>query len=434
MPLVTLLPLAYFKMPESVAWLASRGRMEEARALSERTGVPLPEPARSSNAVESINGNKVPAHQDKVGFAGLFSSYYLFPTIILGMMSAIGLMLVYSLNTWLPEIMLRAGFDAKGSLSFLAVLNGGSLFGALLASRAADRFGPKPVVAACFAIGAVALVLLTLGFPLAALLLIVAIVGLGTSGTQTLIYGFVANYYRTNVRAAGVAWCAGFGRLGGIGGPVLGSFLIGANLPLDAIFYVLGGIGIVGVLLTLLVPMSRSSHEVHRTQVVQRPHSPAPAAVVGEAAPVLYKKILLAIDATRPEEVKQALERASQLGLMTRAKFHVLHIARSHTIPGLGGGLEASEVENMNRQAVQDFLDRLAEAGVDAQGEIICATEYEIPSIIMLRARVLGVDLLVLKDQVNRSGNSLLQTSVAEQIMQHRPPFSILLARPFAAA
>ena len=41
--MVTLLPLAYFKMPESVAWLASRGRMEEARAMSERTGVPMPE-------------------------------------------------------------------------------------------------------------------------------------------------------------------------------------------------------------------------------------------------------------------------------------------------------------------------------------------------------------------------------------------------------
>lgn len=125
--------------------------------------------------------------------------------------------------------MLRAGFNAKGSLSFLAVLNGGSLFGALAASYAADRLGPKPVVAACFAIGATALVLLTQGFPLAAQLVIVAVVGLGPSGTQTLIYGFVANYYRTNVRAAGVAWCAGFGRLGGIGGPVLGSSLIGAG-------------------------------------------------------------------------------------------------------------------------------------------------------------------------------------------------------------
>ena len=104
--------------------------------------------------------------------------------------------------------------------------------------------------------------LLTLNFPLAALLAIVAIVGLGTSGTQTLIYGFVANYYRTNVRAAGVAWCAGFGRLGGIGGPLLGSLLISTGLKLDSIFYILAGIGLLGVLLTLLVPMSRSSHEL----------------------------------------------------------------------------------------------------------------------------------------------------------------------------
>lgn len=33
LPLVTLLPLAYFKMPESVAWLAARGRLEEKRRI-----------------------------------------------------------------------------------------------------------------------------------------------------------------------------------------------------------------------------------------------------------------------------------------------------------------------------------------------------------------------------------------------------------------
>src|SRR5437867_327550 len=199
LPLVTLLPLAYFKMPESVAWLASRGRLAEARAISKRTGIEIP------GAVPTGAGEVVPVTAGKAGFAGLFSGAYIFPTILLGLMSATGLVLVYSLNTWLPELMLRAGFNAKGSLSFLLVLNGGSLLGALAASRVADRFGPKPVVASCFAIGAAALVLLTLGLPLAALLAIVAIVGLGTSGTQTLIYGFVANYYRTNVRAAGVA-------------------------------------------------------------------------------------------------------------------------------------------------------------------------------------------------------------------------------------
>ena len=252
LPMVTLLPLAYFKMPESVAWLAARGRIQEARALSERTGVPIP------TAPTTHNSSSIEA-TGKSGFAGLFSSHYLLPTLVLGCMSATGLLLVYSLNTWLPELMLRAGYNAKGSLSFLAVLNGGSLFGALAASRAADRFGPKPVVAASFATGAAALVVLTFNFQLAALLAIVAVVGLGTSGTQTLIYGFVANYYRTNVRAAGVAWCAGFGRIGGIGGPMLGSFLIGAGLELDYIFYILAGLGLLGVVLTLLVPMSRSA-------------------------------------------------------------------------------------------------------------------------------------------------------------------------------
>ncbi|HKE38691.1 MAG TPA: MFS transporter [Casimicrobiaceae bacterium] len=261
LPLVTLLPLAYFKMPESVAWLAARGRFDEARAISRRTGVEVPE------ILPSAGGSAAPVGEGKAGFAGLFSKIYAIPTLLLGLMSATGLVLVYSLNTWLPELMLRAGFNAKGSLSFLLVLNGGAVIGALAGSRVADRFGPKPVVATCFLIGAISIALLTLKVPLGVLLAVVAIVGLGTSGTQTLIYGFVANYYRTNVRGAGVAWCAGFGRLGGVGGPLLGGFLIGAGVALDAIFYVLAGIGVLGVLLTLLVPAARGSLELHSTAI-----------------------------------------------------------------------------------------------------------------------------------------------------------------------
>ncbi len=250
--MVTLLPLAYFKMPESVAWLASRGRLDEARVLSLRTGVDIPSEEPVAVALAQ------PAVQEKTGFAGLFSSRYLFPTLVLGLMSATGLLLVYSLNTWLPELMLRAGFNAKGSLSFLLVLNGGAVIGAVLGSKVADRFGPKLVVAACFAIGAAAIALLTLDLPLAVRLAAVAVVGLGTSGTQTLIYGFVANYYRTNVRGAGVAWCAGFGRLGGVGGPLLGGFLIGGGFELNAIFYILAALALFGAVLTLVVPKLRS--------------------------------------------------------------------------------------------------------------------------------------------------------------------------------
>src|SRR4029078_8531255 len=99
--------------------------------------------------------------------------------------------------------------------------------------------GPKPVVIASFLIGGAAMVLMTLSLHLALLLLFVAIVGLGTIGTQILIDGFVAVYYPTPMRGAAVAWCAGFGRLGGIGGPLLGGLLVGAGLALYSLFSIL---------------------------------------------------------------------------------------------------------------------------------------------------------------------------------------------------
>ena len=85
------------------------------------------------------------------------------------------------------------------------------------------------MVAASFLLGALAIMALTLKLPLAALLAIVALVGIGTSGTQMLIYGLVANYFPMRVRGS-VVRCAGF---------------------------VLAGLALVGVLLT--VPASKAA-------------------------------------------------------------------------------------------------------------------------------------------------------------------------------
>lgn len=242
LPLVVLLPAALLRLPESPKWLLARGHEERAREISAHVGIPL------SQAETTPTEQK-----DKVGFAALATRRYALATFFLGLMSFSGLLLTYGLNTWLPEIMSRNGYGKSYALTFLLTLNGGAIIGGLLGSRIADRLGAKRVIAATFGLAAVSLALLTIGLPLGVLLALVAVAGVGTLGTQVLIYGFVSNYYDTVARAAGVAWCAGFGRLGGIVGPLVGGALVGVGVPPTYAFYVFAGVGLAGLTFTVLV-------------------------------------------------------------------------------------------------------------------------------------------------------------------------------------
>jgi len=259
LPLITVVPLAWRLLPESMAYLNGIGETERAQALADRYGVAVPSaPAGSSGSMrELVTGPRR------------------FALALFVVASFCGLLLVYGINTWLPNIMREVGYSLGSSLTFLLVLNLGAILGALVASRVADRLGSKPVTLASFLIAVVAIVALSTGLPLVAALTVVAFAGLGTVGTQILVNGYVATFFDQNERTSALGLTLGLGRVGAIFGPVLGGWLAGSALGVEWNFYTFAAFAALGALAIFAVPAAKAARRASApSQAVDSPPSP----------------------------------------------------------------------------------------------------------------------------------------------------------------
>lgn len=142
------------------------------------------------------------------------------------------LLMTYTLSSWLPKLMLSAGYSLKGSIMFLFALNIGAMVGAIAGGYLADRFHLKPVIVTMCALAAVSTSALAINSPPIILYSLVAVAGATTIGTSILLYSYLAQFYPLHIRTTGIGCASAVSRIGAIvGPPIITGFLLAMSLP-----------------------------------------------------------------------------------------------------------------------------------------------------------------------------------------------------------
>lgn len=243
-----LVPFLIRLLPESLELLIARGRHDKAIALARRLSVPI---------VDLAHLQKAPAEQRSLRsvFAEVFSRQNAMGTICMWVAQVAAVTVIYGLGTWLPQTMRKLGYDLGSSLSFLAVFMLSSAIGGILIGRISDRLGTRKTIAGGYVIGAIAIACLAIrGGGLLQNYFLVALAGCGSIGVAMVQLGFIANYYAAGARASATGWAVGIGRVGAMGGPLIGGYLAAQNIDVAWNFYTFSASALIAGLAIALTP------------------------------------------------------------------------------------------------------------------------------------------------------------------------------------
>lgn len=158
-------------------------------------------------------------------------------TSVLWMVNLFNLVGNYFILFWLPAILHAKGLSPSAAILATTMYALGTILGALVTAPIVDRLGVERVIACILCIGAFC-VLLVGAFELSFLVLCVVIcaAGMGIGGCQHGINSVSGALYPPPIRSTGTGWALGLGRIGQIGGPLIGGILLGLGWTSRDIF------------------------------------------------------------------------------------------------------------------------------------------------------------------------------------------------------
>lgn len=225
-----MLPLVYFLMPESLAFLTKRqpsGALPVMNRILAR--MRLPQSATLPRLDEIV--------LEDTRVTGLFQPSRASSTAWLWTAFFMSFLSLYFLLSWVPKLVVNAGLALDQAIYAGALFNFGAVFGITLLGYFSERFGLRRLIVLFF-LATVVLMLIfgRLEAPLSFMLLETFLLGFFMQGGFVGLYAVAARLYPMELRTTGVGWAIGAGRTGAIIGPYIGGLTIAMGWSITANF------------------------------------------------------------------------------------------------------------------------------------------------------------------------------------------------------
>src|ERR1700759_1020490 len=245
-PLI-LVPILVLRLPESVRFVATTGHAPE--RIAGLLKLIRPNASFAPGAQFVVQETRL----DGGPLLHLFREGRPLATLLLWVVFFMSLLDIYFLALWLPTVLHDLGASVSVAVLIGAMLQIGGVVGTFALGSVIDRFSFRALalvyLGAVFAVAAIG----QLGHAVIAVSIAIFAAGFWVVRGPLAAHALTAGYYSTSVRATGVGWALGIGRVGSIIGPLVAVVLLAAKWSTGVLFMAAAAAAACAALASLLL-------------------------------------------------------------------------------------------------------------------------------------------------------------------------------------
>ncbi|AOA59690.1 MFS transporter [Acinetobacter larvae] len=220
----------YRKVPESIPYLINRGRVDEAHRILQSI--------EKQSAITVHQQIIVPVVKEvpKLRLKQLWSAEYARRSLMLWLIWFGIVYSYYGIFTWLPSLLVKAGYTIVQSFEYVLLMILAQLPGYLVAAWLVEKLGRKKTLAGFIAMCAVSAYFFGEATQVAQIMFWGCCLSFFNLGAWGVLYTYTPEQYPSHIRAFGSGWAAAIGRIGGIVAPLVVTQLMGFSNGFQLVF------------------------------------------------------------------------------------------------------------------------------------------------------------------------------------------------------